>query len=66
MNPRDYQSALRRELDAHTDAALRVLAGLFPRLPEKRARSSSASSPTRTARARFPSSSAWTGPTCTC
>lgn len=35
MNQHDYHSALRRELDAHTDAALRVLAGLFPRLPEK-------------------------------
>lgn len=35
MNQHDYQIALRRELDAHTDAALRVLAGLFPRLPEK-------------------------------
>ncbi|MCV6796608.1 DUF6389 family protein [Achromobacter ruhlandii] len=35
MNQHDYQTALRRELDAHTDAALRVLAGLFPRLPEK-------------------------------
>ncbi|CAB3903333.1 DUF6389 family protein [Achromobacter ruhlandii] len=35
MNQLDYQTALRRELDAHTDAALRVLAGLFPRLPEK-------------------------------
>lgn len=33
MNQHDYQTALRRELDAHTDAALRVLAGLFPRLP---------------------------------
>lgn len=66
MNPRDYQSALRRELDAHTDAALRVLAGLFPRLPEKAREIQFGIFPTRTARARFPSSSAWTGPTCTC
>ncbi len=35
MNQQDYQAALRRVLDAHTDRALRTLQGLFPRLPEK-------------------------------
>lgn len=35
MTRQDYQDTLRRVLDAHTDTALRTLAGLFPRLPEK-------------------------------
>lgn len=35
MNQQDYQAALRRVLDAHTDGALRTLRELFPRLPEK-------------------------------
>ncbi|MEN4920908.1 DUF6389 family protein [Achromobacter spanius] len=35
MTKQDYQDALRRVLDAHTEAALRKLAGVFPRLPEK-------------------------------
>lgn len=35
MTKQDYQDALRRVLDAHTEPALRKLAGLFPRLPEK-------------------------------
>ena len=35
MTKQDYQDALRRVLDAHTEAALRKLAGVFPQLPEK-------------------------------
>lgn len=35
MTKHDYQDALRRILDAHTAAALRTLASMFARLPEK-------------------------------
>ena len=35
MTKHDYQDALRRILDAHTSAALRTLASMYVRLPEK-------------------------------
>lgn len=35
MTKHDYQEVLRRVLDAHSEAALQKLAGLFARLPDK-------------------------------